>query len=292
MPKLSALALALYLLLPGPAAAQDFDVQRQTWNRAQAPIQIAERTWYVGTAGLSAILVRGSQGSVLMDGALPESAKLILQNLSAIGVQPSDIRLLLNSHAHIDHAGGLAELQRRSGARLMASPPSAALLGRGGLDDLHFGDALPYPAVHPDALLQDRQVLRLGDIELTAHFTPGHTPGSTSWSWQDRIDGESVTFVYADSLTAPGYRLIGHPYYPGIVDDFRSSFARLQTLPCRVLLSPHPEFFEMAEKLQAAQAGEALAFSAAPDCAAYAESARQRLDKQLNEQRSASEVGS
>lgn len=282
--KLSALALALSLLIPGSAAAQDFDAQRQKWNRAQAPIQIAERTWYVGTGGLSAILIRGSQGSVLIDGALPESAPLILQNLAGIGVQPSDIRLLLNSHAHIDHAGGLAELQRRSGARLMASPPSAALLARGGLDDLHFGDALSYPVVHADALLQDRQVLRLGDIELTAHFTPGHTPGSTSWSWQDQVAGEMASFVYADSLSAPGYRLIRHPRYPGIVADFRRSFARLQALPCRVLLSPHPEFFGMAEKLQAVQAGETMAFAAAPDCAAYAERAERRLDQQLSEQ--------
>ncbi len=279
-----ALALALSLVVSSTAAAQDFDAQRKQWNRAQAPIQIAERTWYVGTAGLSAILIRGSQGSVLIDGALPESAPLILSNLATIGVQPEDVRLLLNSHAHIDHAGGLAELQRASGARLMASPPSAALMGRGGLDDLHFGDALPYPAARADALLQDLQVLRLGDIELTAHFTPGHTPGSTSWSWQDRIAGEFVTVVYADSLTAPGYRLIGHPRYPGIVDDFRSSFARLQALPCRVLLSPHPEFFGMAEKLQAAQAGESLAFAAAPDCASYAERASLRLDQQLSEQ--------
>jgi len=276
--------LAGLALLAADAWAQGFAEQRRIWNQPQAPVQIAENTWYVGTAGLSAILIRGAQGAVLIDGALPESAPQILSSLAQMGVAPQDVRLLLNSHAHIDHAGGLAALQQASGARLFASPESAALLARGGLDDAHFGDALPYPPVRADALLRDGQALRLGDITLTAHFTPGHTPGSTSWSWQDRIDGQLVSFVYADSLTAPGYRLIGNPRAPGIVDQFRASFARLNALPCRVLLGPHPEFFAMGGKLKAAAEGDALAFAAGPDCAAYVERAAERLEAQVRDQ--------
>lgn len=275
------LIAALALLSAGLLPAQDFDDQRRRWNQPQPPVRIAGDTWYVGTRGLSAILIRGDQGAVLIDGALPESAPLILANLAEIGVKPEEVRLLLNSHAHVDHAGGLAELQRATGARLLLSPESAALARRGGLDDLHFGDALPFPSAQADGLLQDGQVLRLGRVALTAHFTPGHTPGSTSWSWEETEAGERLNLVYADSLSAPGYRLIGHPRYPGIVQDFRASAARIAALSCRILLSPHPEFFGMAEKLAAASAGDALAFSAEPRCGDYADRAGRRLDAQL-----------
>jgi metallo-beta-lactamase class B len=275
------LIATLALLSAGLLAAQDFDEQRRRWNQPQPPVRIAGDTWYVGTRGLSAILIRGDQGAVLIDGALPESAPLILANLAELGVTPGDVRLLLNSHAHMDHAGGLAELQRATGARLLLSPESAALAARGGLDDLHFGDALPFQPVRADGRLKDGQVLRLGRIALTAHFTPGHTPGSTSWSWEETEGGQRLNLVYADSLTAPGYRLVGHPRYPNIVRDFRASAARIAALSCRILLSPHPEFFGMADKLAAAGAGETLAFGAEPRCGDYADRAGRRLDAQL-----------
>lgn len=276
--------LALLCAFSLPALASDFEAQRRAWNQPQAPVRIAGDTWYVGTAGLSAILIRGDRGAVLIDAALPESVPHILANLAALGVQPHEVKLLLNSHAHVDHAGGLAELQRSTGARLMASPASAALLRRGGLGDAQYGDDLGYPAVLADAQLRDGQVLRLGRIELTAHFTPGHTPGSTSWSWREIEDGRALDLVYADSLSAPGYRLLGNAAHPDIVADYRASFARLRALPCAVLLTPHPDFFGFADKLRAAEAGETAAFARAPACGEYVQGAATRFEAQLKAQ--------
>ncbi|HZH42900.1 MAG TPA: subclass B3 metallo-beta-lactamase [Lysobacter sp.] len=247
------------------------------WHQPVAPFRLADNTWYIGTAGLSALLIKGDAGAVVIDGGLPQAAPLLLQRIRELGVEPADVRLILHSHAHFDHSGPLAALKRATGAHVVSNAESAALLARGGSADLHFGEQFWYPAVQADRLVQDGETIALGTLRLTAHFTPGHTPGSLSWTWTDTRDGKPVRIAYVDSLTAPGYRLVGHPHYPRIAEDFRRTFATVRALPCDLLITPHPE---------ASGWDAARGIATAPaSCAQYADRARERFERQYAEQR-------
>jgi metallo-beta-lactamase class B len=252
---------------------------RESWRQPVTPLRIADRTWYVGTAGLSAVLVKTDAGAVLIDGGMPQAADMLLVRMKALDVAPGDLRYLLHSHAHADHAGPLAAIRRATGAQLLSSAESAWLLARGGSDDLHFGDAILFPPVQADRLLHDGETVAIGDIALTVHFTPGHTPGSMSWTWTDTRDGKPVRIAYADSLSAPGYVLLDNPRLPHLVDDYRQAFAAVRALPCDVLLTPHPDQSGWAP-------GDAAAPHPAPTtCKAYADKAEQAFDAQLDRQR-------
>ncbi|WP_407353048.1 subclass B3 metallo-beta-lactamase [Luteimonas sp. R10] len=248
------------------------------WRQPVAPLRIAEHTWQIGTAGLSAILLTGSEGAILIDGGMPQAADHLLANLQALGLAPSDLELILHSHAHVDHVGPLAALRRATGARVLSNAESARLLAQGGADDIHFGDGLLYPPVHVDRLLQDGETVILGDLRLRVHFTPGHTPGSMSWTWDDRRDGRTLRIVYADSLSAPDYRLLDNPRYPRIVDDYRATFTALRALPCDLLLTPHPD-------ASGWRFADAATQPEPVDCRAYADAAEARLDAQLAAER-------
>lgn len=245
------------------------------WRQPVAPFRISEHTWYIGTAGLSALLVKTPEGAVLIDGGLPQAADLLLERMRSLGVAPGELKWILHSHAHADHAGPIAAVQRATGARVVSNAESAALLARGGSDDLHFGDGLAYPPVHADRLVQDGETVELGGIAFTAHFTPGHTPGSLSWTWRDRREGRDQRIAYVDSLSAPGYRLAGNPRYPHIVDDYRRSFDAVRALACDVLVTPHPDASGWDP------AATAAPLKAATTCRDYADRAARNLDEQL-----------
>lgn len=253
------------------------------WRRPIAPFQLADRTWYVGTEGLSALLVKTDAGAVLIDGGLPQAADMLLARMRELGVAPSELKLILHSHAHIDHAGPIAAIRRATGAQVVSNAESAVLLARGGFDDLHFGDDMVFPPVQADRIVMDGEVIALGSLEFTAHFTPAHTPGSLSWTWTDTRDGKPVRIAYVDSLSAPGYHLLDNRRYPHIVDDYRRGFATVRTLPCDLLVTPHPD-----------ASGWKLAESTTPTtltCLAYADKAERGLDRMLQEQRKAAGKG-
>ena len=158
------------------------------WNQPSAPITLFANTYYVGTAGLSAMLVTSPQGHVLLDGALPQSAPLIAANIRALGFRTEDVKVILTSHAHYDHAGGIAALQRATGATVMAAPWTARALVQGvPLDDdpqIGFGKAAnAFPAVKNVKVVQDGEVIKVGPLAITAHLVPGHTPGNTPYTW-------------------------------------------------------------------------------------------------------------
>jgi metallo-beta-lactamase class B len=251
---LAALAAAVaFLLVPAGTRAQDAE-ERVEWNRPIEPFRVTGTVFYVGTQGLSAFLIAGDKGHVLIDGGLPESAPLIAANIRKLGFRLDDVRLILVNHAHGDHAGGLAELKRLTGARLAAMAADApsleagATMGRPGL--------LSFPPVKVDRLVRDGDVVRLGDLALVAHATPGHTPGCTSWATRN---GDK-TVLFACSLTVAGQTLQDNPAYPEVAADFRATFAKLRGMRADVFLNFHPEFFDMAGKRARIQAGEADAF--------------------------------
>jgi len=221
------------------------------WNLAQQPFKVYGNTFYVGPHGLSAILITSPLGHVLIDGALAESADQIEANIRALGFRVEDIKLILSSHVHYDHAGGIAALARRSGARVVASPWSAEVLksGKVASDDPQFGDIVGIAKVSRVGTLADGETLRVGPLALTAHLTPGHTAGGTSWTWSSCEQDHCLQMVYADSISAvgpAGYRFSGHPE---VLAQFAKSFAWLDTVPCDVLLTAHPDASGLWERV-------------------------------------------
>jgi metallo-beta-lactamase class B len=247
-------------------------------------------TWYVGTAGLGAILITSKQGHILIDGGLPQSAPLIAANVAKVGFKLEDIKLILNSHAHYDHAGGIAALQRASGAAVAASPASKRALEHGGPtpDDPQFGFGKQhndYAPVKNVRAVSDGEVLRVGELQIRAHFTPGHTPGGTTWTWRACEAGQCHDLVYADSLnsvSAPDFRFSEGQR----AADFERSMAVVEALPCDILLAPHPVLMAMDVKLAAWKANPAVnPFVGAGACRSYAAGARQRLNTRVAEER-------
>nr|AIA11440.1 L1_beta_lactamase [uncultured bacterium] len=230
------------------------------WNRTQQPFRVYGNTYYVGPHGLSSILITSKAGHVLIDGALPESAPQIVANIRSLGFRVEDLKLIVNSHVHFDHGGGIAELQRLSGARVAASPWSAEVLTKSGVGkgDPQFGSIRPVALVPRADTLRDGQTLRVGDIKLTAHFTPGHTPGGTSWTWRSCEGGRCLSLVYSDSMTpvsADGFRFSDSREYPNAVKDFEKSFAFLTSTPCDILLTSHPDASGLWQRLEGRQKG-------------------------------------
>ena len=259
--------------------AQD---QRAQWNAPQAPFRVFGNTYYVGPHGLSSILITSSSGHVLIDGALPESAAMIVDNVRRLGFRIEDVKLILNSHAHYDHAGGLGELQRLSGARVAATLPSARVLqqGRSGPDDPQYGTLPDMARIDQVEPVSDGQTLRVGSLELTAHATGGHTPGGTSWTWKSCENDRCVDVVYVDSVTAvsaDGFAFTRSKEYPTALRDFEKSFAFLEATPCDLLLTPHPEASDLWGRLAKRDQGDRDALIDAGACRRFSEAARRRF---------------
>lgn len=260
------------------------------WTRPQQPFRIYGNTWYVGTRGLSAILVDSSQGLVLIDGTLPQNAPLVEANIRALGFALHDVKLILNSHAHFDHAGAIAALVRDTGARVAASEQGAQELRLGGRypEDPQFGEAPAFDPVAKVDVVPDGGNVRVGDVVLTARYTPGHTPGSTTWTWQSCEHGRCLHMVYADSLgafAADGFRY-GDPAHPERVANYRRGIALIAGLPCDILMSPHPDQSDFLGRVERRDAG------AKPDpvvdtgaCRSYAEAGSRKLDARLAKER-------
>jgi len=213
-------------------------------------------TYYVGPRGLSSILITSGAGHVLIDGALPESASQIAANIRTLGFRIEDVKLIVNSHVHFDHAGGIAELQRLSGARVAASKWSAAVMKKGGVapDDPQFGVLLPIASVADVRTVKDGEVISVGPIALTAYFTPGHTPGGTSWTWQSCAGGRCLDMVYMDSTTAvsaPGFKYTNNTKYPNGIQDLEKGIDFLSNVKCGILLTAHPEAAGLWDRLEA-----------------------------------------
>ncbi|MEI2455450.1 subclass B3 metallo-beta-lactamase [Lysobacter firmicutimachus] len=254
------------------------------WNQPTQPRRIHGNTWYVGTCGLSAVLITSDQGHVLIDGGSERAGPLIEASLRALGVDPRQVRYLLNSHEHNDHAGGLAHLQRVTGATVVARAPAVAALerGKGDRGDPQFLSVSPFAPVRAVQTIGDGETLRLGPIALTAHATPGHTPGGTSWSWRACDEaGDCRAIAYADSLTPltdAVYRYSDESAHPGVVTAFRRSIRTVAELPCDILVTPHPNASNLLARLDAPSPAPQ---GTSNDCRAYAASGNGKLEEQL-----------
>lgn len=252
-------------------------------NTPQAPFRIFGNTYYVGTHGVAAILVTSDRGHVLFDGDLAQSVPMIEGHIRALGFRVQDVKLILNTHVHCDHAGGIAALERLSGASVKASPASAAVFSGGGVSpaDPQYGSVAGIDAVANVSTVADGETLHMGPLALTAHFTPGHTAGGTSWAWISCEGKRCLNIVYGDSLTAisaPGYRFSDHP---AVLAQFAHSFGVVERLPCDILVTAHPELSGLWSRLERREHGDRDAMIDRSACRRYAATARENLAKRL-----------
>jgi metallo-beta-lactamase class B len=252
-------ALAAIIFVIPQLRAQSSPEERAAWNKPVTPFRIIENLYYVGVEGVSAFLITTSQGSILLDGGFPETAPLIEQSISNLGFRLSDVKFLVNSHAHYDHCGGLTELKKRSGAKMIAS--QGDMTGSSDSRRLNCLDpARPLSPVEVDRIIADNDAIQLGGAVLTAHLTPGHTKGCTTWTMPVSSGGKTYQVMFYCSTTVAGNRLVGNVEYPKIASDYQQTFAKLRLLPCDIFLAPHPGFFHRDEKLAAIQRGRKDAF--------------------------------
>jgi metallo-beta-lactamase class B len=255
------------------------------WNQTAEPFRIVGNVYYVGASRVSSILITALKGHILVESGFRETVPLIEANVKKLGFRFEDIRLLLSSHGHFDHSGGLAEIKARTKARLLVSPKDAELFSRGGKGDPNLGDAYPFPPVKPDGLLHDGEVVELGGTALTAHFTPGHTPGCITFTTTVREGKRDYHVVFPCSLTAPGYRLIGNPKYPNIVEDYESTFAKLAALPCDIFIPHHSPAAELIERSRKSGGDEGNPFADPEGYQRWLANARSAFHRQLDEQK-------
>lgn len=257
---------------------KDFD----DWDKAGPPVRIHGNTYYVGTCGITAILITGSEGHILIDGGTEAGAETVARNIARLGFRLSDVRYIFASHEHFDHVGGISTLQQRSKASLLASPRAAQVFttGRADKEDPQAGMHEAFPTATVDGQLRDGQRIRLGNLMVEAIATPGHTPGAMSYRWVSCEGGVCRTIVYADSLTPVSrddYRFSDHPEY---LKAYRESLAKIADSRCDILVSPHPSSSKLRDRFAR---GERLLDP--EGCKTYAATLSEQLDDRLAKER-------
>lgn len=260
------------------------------WSDPTPPLKVFGNTWYVGTCGISALLITGDNGHVLIDGATPEAGPMIVESVRTLGFDPKDVRVLLNTHEHIDHAGGLAAIQQATGAPLRARRPGLIALRKGDMDVRDPQVAFRMHAFPPVPIIEtlaDNAEVRVGELIIQTHATPGHSLGGTSFTWTSCEDGTCQAMAFADSLSAvapESYRFSDPMNSPAFVPLLRQTFDSVAALPCDILITPHPVASRLWYRLGDA-ATEPLVDATA--CRRYAEAGARRLDARLATERQA-----
>lgn len=269
---------AALLGLTETAGAQEHP---SAWTEPVEPFALGEDLWYVGTRELAAYLFTSDEGHLLLDVPLEENVDRVEASIRTLGFDPGDVRVVLTTQAHLDHVGGVAEFARRHGTQVWMSAGDAAMAAGGGVGP--GADEPAYPPFRPDRILGDLDRVRVGDVELTARLTPGHTPGCTSWSGTTRVDGARVPFLVVCSLgVLPGYRLVPPgETYPGMGEDLCRSAERLRDLPVQLFLGAHGSFFGLVPALRNHEEGDARAFLAPDRYRRWLDASAARVDSAL-----------
>jgi metallo-beta-lactamase class B len=234
--------LGAFLAIVPLARGQANDSSRQM-NQPVEPFHIIGNIYYVGASDITSYLIVTTAGDILLDGGFVETAPQIEKNIATLGFKLTDVKYLLNSHAHLDHAGGIDELRKLSGAKFLAMDGDVAALTAG----------TAFPATAPDQVIHDGDTVKLGGVTMTAHLTPGHTKGCTTWTMTTTEGRKSYNVVFVGSATVlPQYKLIDRPgspaTFPGIEADYEKTFRVLKSLPCDVFLGAHGSFWSMSDK--------------------------------------------
>jgi metallo-beta-lactamase class B len=258
----SALGLFFASAVTLSAAVPELNASRRlfdSWKSPVPPRQLIGNIYYVGAIGVSSFLIVTPEGHFLLDTAFEETVPQIQRSIEQLGFKLTDIKFILGSHAHNDHTGGHAAMKRLTGAQIVSSAADARILETGGEDDFS-----PYPKVlmrytpvKADRIVRDGESLTLGGVTMTAHLTPGHTRGATTWTMNVKDGDRTRPVAFFSSVSiVDGTNLVKNPPYAGIVEDLRSTFAKLKAMPCEIWFAPHGGQFAMAEKFARLDRGE------------------------------------
>lgn len=278
------IATALLLLSSLSLLAQKNE-QDRSWNQPVEPFKIIGNVYYVGASDIASYLITTPKGHILIDGGFSETVPLIQANVAKLGFKLTDVKYILNSHAHYDHAAGIAELKRLTGAQFLASKKDAPLFKAGGLNDPNYGDRFPFEAVEPDSTFDDGKKVKLGGTTMLANVTSGHTPGCTSWTTTARENNVNYNVMFLCSISAPGYTLIDNPKYPNIISDYTATFKRLEKMNIDVFLSSHGQAFGLTEKMAKAKAGGSNPFIDPKEFREFVRDSAAAFNEKVNEQK-------
>lgn len=231
----------------------------ESWNAPFKPFRIIGNIYYVGPSGISSFLIATPEGHILLDTGFETTVPRIRESVEKLGFRLSDIKIILNNHAHLDHAGGDAQMKKLTGAKIMISDADAELLASGGTNDFapYARDMIGYPPAQADRRLRDGDTVALGGTTLTCHLTPGHTKGCTTWTMDATEEGKVYHVVFFGSTTIlPGVPLLNNTAYPALADDLAQSYQKLKALPCDVFLASHTGFFGLSDKAARLERGE------------------------------------
>lgn len=279
----SSMVLLLGLVCAGRVTAQ----YPPEWLQPFPPFRIAGNLYYVGSADLASYLVATPDGLILINSDLKESPPLIRKSVEKLGFKFSDIKILLISHAHNDHCGGSAEIIKLTGAKYEVMDGDAQVVESGGKKDFAYGANLTmrYPPTKVDRVLHDGDTVSLGGTVLTAHLTPGHTKGTTTWTLDERENGRMLHVVIVGGPTLnDSYKLVGNREYPQIAWDYERGFAVLRSLPCDIFLGAHGVYFDLTEKYARWKAGDHDAFIDPAGYKAYVADREQAFEAELKKQ--------
>lgn len=239
--------LVLILLLASLSFAQKSEEDRRA-NTAIEPFRIIGNVYYVGAAEVTSFLITTPKGHFLIDSGYAETVPQIRQNIKTLGFKVEDIKVLLNTQSHFDHAGGLAELKKLTGAKMISSIADKIGLEKGGRDDFTWGDTYAYDRVVVDKVITNNDTVAYGGVTLKAVLTPGHTKGCTTWLLTVKENGRKYRVVFVGSTSSPGYKFYGNAKYPNILADYKKTFAVMKKLRPHVFLASHGSFFDLLEK--------------------------------------------
>jgi metallo-beta-lactamase class B len=251
------LALLATLAVGCATGPHDVPLMMRGWNDPFPPFRIAGNIHYVGTNKMALFLLTTPAGHILIDSGFEANVPRLKQNVEALGFRFEDIKILLFSHAHIDHVQAHALVKKMTGARVVGSAADAPTVESGGKQEWAYGDLFSWPPCPVDQIVNDGDVVELGGTRLTARLTPGHSKGATTWTTTVEEDGRRLAVVfYASGNVPPGARLVDNPAYPGVAAAFEHSFAVWRSLPCDLFLGAHGEFFDLQKKWKRLKAGE------------------------------------
>lgn len=234
-----------------------------TWTEPFPAFKIVGNVYYVGSRGLASYLITTPQGHILINSNLVSSVPQIRESVEKLGFHFSDVKILLISHAHWDHDAGSADLKKLTGARYMVMDADVPVVESGGKTDFQYGNnaSMLYPPAKVDRILHDRDQVTLGGVVLTAHLTPGHTKGCTTWTLKVNDGGKTYNVVIVGSPNVnPGYKLVNNAKYPTIAADYEKMFRVLNQLPCDIFLGAHGAYYNMEEKFAKLKTGGANPF--------------------------------
>jgi len=280
-------ALTLVILAGTTIVARAWSQNSADWTEPFPPFRIAGNLYYVGSKGLANYLVTSPQGHILINSDLEANVPLIRASIEQLGFKFSDVKILLISHAHWDHDAGSAMIKALTGATYMVMDADVPVVESGGRADFQYGTdpAMRYPPAHVDRVLHDGDRVKLGEVELVAHLTPGHTKGCTTWTLTVRDGKMSYNAVIIGSPNVnPGYRLVANTAYPTIAQDYERTFRVLKTLKCDLFLGAHGGYFDLEAKFARLRAGDANAFVDPRGCAAFVDQKEREFRSELARQ--------